>query len=296
MSLLNKILRKLKTEGLPGIVSAIRLRLRPPRIRGFRLYRPLFLNASGLEIGGPSLIFSRRGLVPIYPLVAHLDGCNFNAQTMWEGKIQEGQTYAYAPRKKKGRQFILEATDLAAIASGIYDFVAASHILEHTANPLKALREWLRVLKDEGVLLLVIPHRDGAFDHRRQLTSFAHLLEDFANDTREDDMTHAEEFMERIDLAGTAYGEDRAGFVERTQRNLEFRGMHHHVFDTALVLRLFDYFNLRILAVDVERPFHIIVLGQKVAAGVSCDNSRFFAGDAPYKHVSPFPSDHRVAP
>ncbi|PYL73305.1 MAG: hypothetical protein DMF22_01865 [Verrucomicrobia bacterium] len=36
------------------------------------------------------------------------------------------------------------------IPSGKYDFLLASHCLEHMANPLCAFQEWLRVLKKKG--------------------------------------------------------------------------------------------------------------------------------------------------
>lgn len=41
-----------------------------------------------------------------------------------------------------------------------YDFVYSSHTLEHMVDPVVALRNWWRVLKPSGYLLLYIPHRD----------------------------------------------------------------------------------------------------------------------------------------
>lgn len=46
------------------------------------------------------------------------------------------------------------------IASGSMDFVFSSHFLEHCVDYKAALREWWRVLKVGGHLILYLPHRD----------------------------------------------------------------------------------------------------------------------------------------
>lgn len=49
------------------------------------------------------------------------------------------------------------------------DFVFASHVLEHFPDPVRALKEWIRVAKHKVVV--VVPHRDRTFDSDRELTS-----------------------------------------------------------------------------------------------------------------------------
>ena len=41
-----------------------------------------------------------------------------------------------------------------------FDFVYSSHTLEHMLEPEVALRNWWRVLKPSGFLILYVPHRD----------------------------------------------------------------------------------------------------------------------------------------
>lgn len=55
-----------------------------------------------------------------------------------------------------------------------YDFVLASHVLEHIPDPISALRDWLRVARRWVVVIL--PHRDRTFDRDRDLTPVAELL------------------------------------------------------------------------------------------------------------------------
>ena len=43
---------------------------------------------------------------------------------------------------------------------GSLDYVFSSHCLEHLEKPKEALKEWIRVLKQGGVLYLYLPHTD----------------------------------------------------------------------------------------------------------------------------------------
>jgi predicted SAM-dependent methyltransferase len=42
---------------------------------------------------------------------------------------------------------------------GVFDFVYSSHLLEHIVDTEGALREWLRVLSEDGYLILYLPHK-----------------------------------------------------------------------------------------------------------------------------------------
>ena len=46
----------------------------------------------GIEIGGPTGIFKEKSILPIYPVVGHLVGCNYSNSTIWEGLLKEGWT------------------------------------------------------------------------------------------------------------------------------------------------------------------------------------------------------------
>ncbi len=71
-----------------------------------------------------------------------------------------------------------------------YDFLLSSNNLEHIANPLRALKEFYRILKPGGILLITVPVKEKNFDHNRQYTSFEHILLDYIKNTQEDDLTH----------------------------------------------------------------------------------------------------------
>lgn len=245
---------------------------------------------SGLEVGGASRIFSAKGRLPVYPHAAGLDGVDYRAATHRHPDRALDADFRWHPARASGRLLFCEAVDLQGVPDDSSDFLLASHVLEHIANPLQALASWRRVTKPAGALLLVVPHREGTFDHRRPVTELAHLIADLEADVGEDDLTHLEEVLALHDLDRDP-GLDSKEMLERRGRaNLEHRGLHHHVFDPELVLRSVDHAGWQVEAVDVMQPYHIAVLARKREAD-GAGNERWWAPDATWRARSPFPAD-----
>lgn len=217
----------------------------------------------GIEIGGPSQFFQCGEEFPIYSVAQNVDNVNYSSRTFWEGALREGQYFSYNVEKGAGHQFIREASELSDIPSYTYDFIASCHTLEHCANPIKALYEWRRVLKDDGWFALVLPHKAGTFDHRRRVTAFEHLLKDYSDKVTEDDRTHFPEILEKHDLRLDPGQKSRAGFEKWINDNSLTRGAHHHVFDPELAIKLVDYTGFEVTAVEVIMPYHIFIVAQK---------------------------------
>jgi SAM-dependent methyltransferase len=53
-----------------------------------------------------------------------------------------------------------DAQALANVADGTFDFLYSSHCLEHLRDPAAALRNWIRVVKPEGYLVVAVPDED----------------------------------------------------------------------------------------------------------------------------------------
>jgi SAM-dependent methyltransferase len=269
---------------------------RRPRARCLPLVVSLVGGRSGLEVGGPSAVFGgRRGILPVYPEVGGLDNCNFSSQTVWKAHV-EGATFVYEAGRAPGQQYIAEASDLSVIPAARYGFLLSSHALEHCANPIKALGEWLRVIEEGGALVLLLPHREGTFDHRRPVTPLEHLVADAAAGVGEDDMTHLDEILALHDLALDPGGGTPEQFRLRSMRNVENRCFHQHVFDTRAAVKLLDHLGVQLLAVETMRPFHIIAVARKLPMGSRPDNRAFLAADAGWVADSVFAGDRTSAP
>jgi SAM-dependent methyltransferase len=253
-----------------------------------RPYLAAVAGKRGLELGGPSPMFRGDELLPVYVGVGALDCCNFATETLWRANIVDGAPYHYSPRKPAGTQYIREATALTGIADGSYDFVLASHVIEHVANPLLAMAEISRILRDQGSLILVLPHKEGTFDHKRPVTPLSHLLDDLKQGTTEDDTTHLDEWLRLVDLERAPEAKPFEAFRQRSLKNFENRGMHHHVFDMALAIAMVDSAGLQVHAVNTATPFHIIVLASKAQKP---DNSTYLARNAACYAASTFASD-----
>lgn len=245
----------------------------------------------GLEIGGPSRIFRKKGLLPIYPVIGRLDNCNFSSRTVWEGELAEGYNYYFFKGNSPGFQYIRDAVRLKNIESGTYDFILSSHNLEHIANPFAALYEWMRVLKDHASLIVILPHKDATFDHRRRVTRLSHLMDDYENSIVEHDLTHLPEILKLHDLEMDPPAGTFDEFKKRSEDNFNNRCLHHHVFDTKLLVEVLNSIGVQIHAVEALYPRHIITVSEKLPTGTLPDNTCYLAGDAGFRKKSPFDSD-----
>jgi SAM-dependent methyltransferase len=292
--IVKRVVSVFKAGGVAGVLSAAARRMRSPHARSFPQCREMLSDGTGIEIGGPSPIFAWGGLIPLYPVASRIDNVNFASSTIWEDATREGDTFHFYSRKAPGQQFLAEGADVRVIPSGMYDFVLSAHMLEHTANPLRALAEWKRLLKPGGAMVLVIPARDGTFDHRRPITTLAHLIEDFEKNVSEDDRTHLTEVLQLHDLSRDPGVTDARTFRERAERNAELRSIHHHVFDTRLAVDAVLHAGFELLAAEPLEPYHIVVLARKPLAGVA---AKPFDEDALREALrkSPFQSDRQGA-
>jgi len=217
---------------------------------------------NGLEIGGPSQVFGLKNLLPVYGVAASIDNVNFASSTAWESGLRDQGTFIFNANKPSGRQYLREATALHDLKDHGYDFLISSHCLEHVANPLAALREWRRVIRQKGYLLLLLPDPSRTFDRRRAITTLEHLREDSARETGEDDLTHLEEILQLHDLGRDFHAGTFQTFSTRAKLNRENRCLHHHVFDLNLVGAMLVESGWLPIACERVRPLHLIALAK----------------------------------
>ena len=263
MKKINRLLFYLSKLGLQKFMFFIISKLFSLKSDKYYIYQKLFLNKKGLEIGGPSKLFEKNNFLQIYNDIESLDGVNFSSQTLWENNLKQGKNYKYSIHKENGFQFICDAIDLSTIKSNSYDFVLSCNNLEHIANPIKAINEWIRILKAKGEIVLILPNKLINFDHKRQVTSLNHIKDDYKNDTGEDDMTHLREILKFHDLNLDPELKSFNHFKERCNNNFENRAMHHHVYDLDLLNNIFTFLKIETI-LKHSTVFNHYIVGRKL--------------------------------
>lgn len=262
---LHRFIRRLRRADWRWLRDATLDRIAPARPAMRDMVLAAVAERIGLEIGGPSRVFAGRGMLPVYAGAARIDNVNFAPATTWEETVGEGGAFRTSAHRAPGTQFVREAVGLTGLANEAYDFILSAHCLEHVANPLAALREWRRVTRPGGHLILVLPDPRHTFDHRRPVTTLAHLREDYARDVREDDPTHIPEVLALHDVSRDAGIGSADDLRQRAAHNATNRCLHHHVFDLALISDVLRETGWNTLATESVRPLHLLALARKEA-------------------------------
>lgn len=212
------------------------------------------IGGKGIEIGGPSFIFRT-----VYNNCISCDDIDFAVETVWNTSNLT-DVFILDDGECLGKRYRADATDIHIIKPEEYDFVLSSNNIEHIANPLKAISEFIRILKTGGILVLVVPNKIYNFDHRRDDTLFEHIKADYENGIKEDDLGHLDEILEKHDLSmdiEMTFDE----FKLRSLDNFHNRCLHHHVFSIELLKDIAQYFELEIKGLgEVFNNYYMIVV------------------------------------
>ncbi len=197
---------------------------------------PDYLHGTGVEIGAFKTPIP--GIRPIY--------------------VDRFTHYAGEP---SGAEYFGDACQLP-VRDASLDYVASSHLIEHTANPIAAFTEWCRVLKDKGIIYMVVPHRKLTFDHTRPLTTVEHMVEDFHRNIGQVDGTHIDDFTLGIDwtLFSPAtpperIAEERAKLAAEYRTNIDAGreiNIHFHTFEPEQMKALIEAANALPIGARIE--------------------------------------------
>ena len=258
--LLSKVFFRLKNEGFFALIKTLARKLRSHSLPIYDDIKPSLSGKCGVDVGGPSDIFSYRNLLPLYCEADRVDIINYSENTAWSNR--QSQFFLDNESMVNGKFFAMEAGELSEIHIIKYDFLVSSHCLEHLANPISALKRWRSVLNDGGGLLIVVPCAADTFDRKRPITTLDHLVSDYECDVSEDDDTHFDEVISLHDLTLDYAAGNNTNFLERVRDNRNNRCVHHHTFDLNSITRLIEYCDFQVMATLHENP-HLIVWAKK---------------------------------
>ena len=201
----------------------------------FNTLANITFNKIGCEIGGPS---SATGEV-LYQNATIVDNVIFSTNTIWSSHTDEYNYYG----NKTGKVIIDDAVNISHVGNECYDFLFSSHSLEHIANPLKAINEWLRIIKNGGYIIIIVPEKSVCFDHKRNYSRFSTLLSQYEKNVGEDDLSTLTEILQNHDLSMDTAAGDLTNFTKRSLDNFNNRCLHHYTYNDELLMEICNYFK-----------------------------------------------------
>ncbi len=91
-------------------------------------------------------------------------------------------TTNHAPEKWFAQGFPVAKVNIVSLGDDLpfkdsaLDYVVSSHVIEHFFDPIKAIKEWLRVVKKDGFVIMIVPHKERTFDVNKLETDYEELL------------------------------------------------------------------------------------------------------------------------
>lgn len=158
-----------------------------------------------------------------------------------------------------------------------YDYIIASHMIEHTTDFLGFLQDCSNMLKHNGILRLAVPDKRYCFDHFRDLTGLAEVLNNYYEPTNLQTIGNVAEYHMNVVAYKKKISWDRSvgrfgnlsindkhyNFVHSlddvkrvsrlVQEKKEYRDIHHYVFTPASFelliadLRMLGLLNMEII-------------------------------------------------
>lgn len=183
-----------------------------------------------------------------------------------------------------------------------YDYIVASHMIEHTTNFLRFLQDCSKLLKEDGFLRLAVPDKRFCFDHFRDVTGIAEVLNDYYAPNKMHSVGKVAEYhMNVVKYKNRISWDKHLGkfgtwkcsnsnymFVHsleevkenmlKVHENKEYIDIHHYVFTPSsfqlLVeeLRLLNLIDMRIIGKSIAYGNEFIITMQKTQNSNMIDN------------------------
>ena len=175
-------------------------------------------NRDGLEIGGPSNCNN------IYNNINKLDNITI---------FKNGERDYNIKNKKLGIEYVKDTTNLTNIKNNTYDFILVSNTLEYIANPIKAIKEWLRILKQNGFIIMIFDNISETDDNKFHLKK---IIENYEKNIGEDDLSVLPSILSKSKTNET--------FIRECLNNYHLRKIEHFNYNEKLLSGIIEYLDL----------------------------------------------------
>lgn len=153
------------------------------------------------------------------------------------------------------------------------DFLLAFHVLEHIANPIQTLIEWMEFVKKDGILILAVPHVDYCPDKGRAPTTIEHILFDYLLDRGMESFEsreHVYSFLCGWIDTGVCGGKDKFEVVQIAHKhaNSKVNDIHWHTFVEETFIQLIylsaHYAGIGVEFLEIATPYNDYKSGNEI--------------------------------
>ena len=120
------------------------------------------------------------------------------------------------------------------------------------------MNEWLRIIKNGGYIIIIVPEKSVCFDHKRSYSNFSTLLSQYEKNVGEDDLSTLPEIVMNHDLSMDPPAGNLEAFTRRSLDNFNNRCLHHYVYSDDLLMEICNYFKCKFIynqTVGLDRWF-----------------------------------------
>lgn len=125
---------------------------------------------------------------------------------------------------------------LQTIKNDSVDFIIANHMIEHCQDPLGTIKNYLRVLRPNGVIYMAVPDKRHTFDKERPITSLEHVIRDYKEGPQWSMKSHFEEWNRLVNKVT----EQQIDTATQHLINIDY-SIHFHVWRPSDFMELLSY-------------------------------------------------------
>jgi len=139
-----------------------------------------------------------------------------------------------------------DAATLEGVESESFDFLVSAHVIEHMPDPVGSLKNWLRVIKNGGLLYLIVPDKRAIFDKNRMRTTLEHLILDYEQPSLNRDFEHF------LDYAIHVHGKEGQEAIDDARKLVaEDYSIHFHVFIPTDIVNLLEWVSENVSPLEI---------------------------------------------
>ncbi len=187
-----------------------------------------------------------------------------NAKTKFVDRLSY-EDYLIQYPELKGKKLIKpdivsDAETLNSIENNSFDYIIASHVLEHFENPILAIKNFYRVLKSGGIAYIIVPDKNFCFDKNRELTKLDDIISDYENGGKNSRKEHYKDWLINVEnISDEAEILRKIDEMDKANFNI-----HFHVWDNNSFLKflvsIFEKYSINFEILHYEFNYSEIIV------------------------------------